>query len=234
VGVTVTPQVVKERRMTEAEWLVCDKPEQMLLALQDWASERRFRLFTCACLRRIWHLLAAGAQREAILLAEKYTDEERDKERVTSAGRAADEERDKEREMSAGRAAWETPDYFWSNVCYDLTYGNGWTAASRVENVLAKHPMCSRDERRIEHLALIRCIFGNPFRSAVLNSSWLTSTVRSLARGISTENAFSAVPILADALQDAGCANEDILNHCRSEGLHGRGCWVLDLLLDNE
>ena len=45
---------------------------------------------------------------------------------------------------------------------------------------------------------------------------------------------FSAMPILADALQDAGCDSDDILNHCRSGGVHVRGCWVVDLVLGKE
>ncbi|WP_246523617.1 hypothetical protein [Gemmata palustris] len=77
----------------------------------------------------------------------------------------------------------------------------------------------------------LRCIFGNPFRPAVANPAWFTSTVLALATGIYEDRAFDRLPILADALQDAGCENADILNHCRSDGPHVRGCWVIDLLL---
>jgi hypothetical protein len=65
----------------------------------------------------------------------------------------------------------------------------------------------------------------------ILNPSWLTSDVIALASGIYTERAFDRLPILADALQDAGCDNADILDHCRGSGPHVRGCWVVDLLL---
>jgi hypothetical protein len=78
---------------------------------------------------------------------------------------------------------------------------------------------------------LIRDIFGNPFRPITLNPSWLTSTVIALVTGIYSEKAFDRMPILADALQDAGCDNEEVLNHCRSEGQHCRGCWCVDLVL---
>jgi hypothetical protein len=63
--------------------------------------------------------------------------------------------------------------------------------------------------------------------------SWLTPTALSLAHGIYTDRAFDRLPILADALQDAGCANPDILSHCRGPGPHVRGCWVADLLSGN-
>ena len=64
-----------------------------------------------------------------------------------------------------------------------------------------------------------------------LHPSWITSTVVALARGIHKEEAFGRQPILADALQDAGCTHEDILGHCRGPGPHVRGCWVVDLVL---
>jgi hypothetical protein len=78
---------------------------------------------------------------------------------------------------------------------------------------------------------MIREIFGNPFRPATLDPAWRTDTVVALARGIYDDRAFDRLPILADALQDAGCDNDDILNHCRDAGPHARGCWVVDLIL---
>lgn len=66
-----------------------------------------------------------------------------------------------------------------------------------------------------------------------MSPTWLTSTVLTLAQGIAEDNAFDYLPILADALQEAGCENEDILNHCRQQGEHVRGCWLIDMLLNN-
>ena len=78
-----------------------------------------------------------------------------------------------------------------------------------------------------------RDIFGNPFRPVAVDPSWLTSTVVALARGIYEDRAFDRMPILADALQDAGCENPDVLNHCRDpQQVHVRGCFAIDLLLD--
>ncbi|MBN9122285.1 MAG: hypothetical protein J0I06_24620 [Planctomycetes bacterium] len=73
-----------------------------------------------------------------------------------------------------------------------------------------------------------------PFRSAVLDPAWLTSTVLAMARYAYDSGDSSAVPILADALQDAGCGDEDVLTHCRDESAHVRGCWVLDAILGND
>ncbi len=78
---------------------------------------------------------------------------------------------------------------------------------------------------------LLREIFGNPFR-LIDFAPWRTDTAVSLARGMYDSRDFGAMPILADALQDAGCDNEDVLNHCRdAKQTHVRGCWVVDGLL---
>jgi len=79
---------------------------------------------------------------------------------------------------------------------------------------------------------IVREIFNNPFHPVTINQAWLTSTVVTLAQSIYADNDFSALPILADALQDAGCNDEHILIHCRRKpGKHFRGCWCLDLIL---
>ncbi|WP_439630587.1 hypothetical protein [Gemmata sp.] len=88
----------------------------------------------------------------------------------------------------------------------------------------------SQKAQRVQ-AALVRCIFGNPFRPVVLDPEWRTSTVVQLAQGIYDDRAFDRLPILADALQDAGCDNADVLTHCRDTGPHARGCWVVDLVL---
>ncbi|HEY7428094.1 MAG TPA: hypothetical protein VH682_27925 [Gemmataceae bacterium] len=80
----------------------------------------------------------------------------------------------------------------------------------------------------------VRDIFGNPFRPTVIDSTWLAwndSTVVKLAQGIYEAHDFADMPILADALEEAGCADADILNHCRQPSEHVRDCWVIDLLL---
>ncbi|MDB5310206.1 MAG: hypothetical protein JWO38_4408 [Gemmataceae bacterium] len=85
-----------------------------------------------------------------------------------------------------------------------------------------------------EGMRLLRDIGGNPFRPVAFDPSWRTDTAATLARQMYESREFSAMPILADALQDAGCDNEDILGHCRGDGPHVRGCHVIDLLLGKE
>ncbi|VTR95758.1 Uncharacterized protein (Fragment) OS=uncultured bacterium PE=4 SV=1 [Gemmata massiliana] len=80
----------------------------------------------------------------------------------------------------------------------------------------------------------LKDIFGNPFRPVSFSPSWRSSTAVSLAAQVYESRDFGAMPILADALQDAGCENEDILSHCRGAGPHVRGCWVVDLVLGKD
>jgi hypothetical protein len=88
-------------------------------------------------------------------------------------------------------------------------------------------------EERLAQVKLLHDIFGNPFGTVILDPDWLKSTVTALARQMYDTRDFSAMPILADALRDAGCDNEDVLNHCRRDGPHVRGCWVVDAILNN-
>jgi hypothetical protein len=93
-------------------------------------------------------------------------------------------------------------------------------------------------------VALLHEVFGNPFatrrrrktdprRGWMFSASWHTDTVLALARQMYDSREFGAMPILADALQDAGCDNDDVLSHCRDASTpHTRGCWVLDLVLE--
>ena len=83
-----------------------------------------------------------------------------------------------------------------------------------------------------EGIALLREMFGNPFRPAAFSSEWRTDTAVPGDGQMYESREFSAMPILADALQDAGCDNDDVLNHCRdATQVHVRGCWVVDLVL---
>jgi hypothetical protein len=100
-----------------------------------------------------------------------------------------------------------------------------------------QHEVFQRGERKAGAVqaALLRDIFGNPFRPVAFDPAWHTDTAVSLAKGMYDSRDFSAMPILADALQDAGCDSDDILNHLRDpNAAHVRGCWALDLILGKE
>jgi hypothetical protein len=102
-------------------------------------------------------------------------------------------------------------------------------------NVAARVAEASKDrvEERAIQCQLLRCIFGNPFRPVAIDPAWLTwndATVRRIAIAINDEQAFERLPILADALEDAGCAEPAVLDHLRGPGPHARGCFVVELL----
>lgn len=91
-------------------------------------------------------------------------------------------------------------------------------------------PAERRDDEKEWQCWLVREVFGNPFRPVDF-APWQTDTAVALARQMYDQNDFSAMPILADALQDAGCDNLNVLDHCRDPGEHVCGCWVIDTLL---
>jgi hypothetical protein len=80
------------------------------------------------------------------------------------------------------------------------------------------------------HGSLSGCSDGSPSAVTVMLPAWRTSTVVALAQQMYDARDFAVMPILGDALQDAGCDSDDILDHCRGPGPHVRGCWVVDLV----
>jgi hypothetical protein len=103
---------------------------------------------------------------------------------------------------------------------------------SRVRHLLQAAPKIRPKEGQP---GLLRDIFGPlPFRPVVFSPARRTDTALSLARQMYDSREFSAMPILADALQDTGCDSTDILDHCRGPGPHVRGCWVVDLVFGKE
>ena len=119
----------------------------------------------------------------------------------------------------------------WSEACSTVEAAAGVAAWHR-----GSHFDVNRESDELRHLAaVLRCILGNPFRLIPrIEPKWLTHAVVTLAQQIYADRAFDRLPILADALQDAGCENTDILDHCRGPGPHVRGCWVVDLVLGKD
>ena len=245
--------------MTEADW-VSDTASYYKLFYNRFARDpRKRRLFGCACARRALGLIG-GEPRAAALVAacERYADAGADGpgcwKAVVAARKAVRQlilEYEGNPDLRTSRA-----------VRFDyrpMTGSEGWDyrvwAATTVYNAATDSPskigsapdFYSRaiqlaserpapppgplppDDRC---LPLFRDVFGNPFRPVTFSPGWRTSTAVAIARGMYESWDFSAMPILADALQDAGCENEDILNHCRDASqVHVRGCWVVDLVL---
>ncbi|HVL12748.1 MAG TPA: hypothetical protein VM529_09290 [Gemmata sp.] len=126
-------------------------------------------------------------------------------------------------------------DYLYLSAYFTLYKDPASAAHQSVGYAFAYERVELKSPRPEVYANLLRCIFGNPFRPGTLDPTWRTDTVVALAGGIYHDRAFDRLPILADALQDAGCDSDDILSHCRDAlATHVRGCWVVDLVLGKE
>jgi hypothetical protein len=138
-------------------------------------------------------------------------------------------------ECAAQACKVNLPPQSMAHDCHSVAVTYAWDATqdntSRVWNY-DRQGITNEEEGR--QCQLLRCLFGNPFRPVRIDPSWLRwndGTVPKIAAAIYDERAFDRLPILADALLDAGCDDEQVLAHCRSAGPHARGCWVVDALL---
>jgi hypothetical protein len=107
----------------------------------------------------------------------------------------------------------------------------GWEATSSNYQGVDEPDPATQAAERAAQCELVREILGNPFRPSLVPPAWRSASVLGLAHYIHEEQAFDRLPILADALEDAGCDDADILDHLRGPGPHVRGCWALDLVL---
>jgi hypothetical protein len=236
--------------MDEKEWLEFTDPFPMLEFLRGKASDRKLRLFGCACCRRVWHLLTDEKIRRAVEVLERYGDGLAGREELRRVVSEVDELFGFIRTELRYNEGSASPEYA---VLVYAVLSALMAADMEVEEVLrytlfASRPLASdldrlaKEERQPAldsadrrgkdwQSNLFRDLFGNPFRPVALDPTWLTPTVKALARAIYDDRTFADLPVLADALEEAGCTNVDILNHCRQPGEHARGCWVLDLAL---
>ena len=229
--------------MTEAEWDACADLTPMLEFLRGKASDRKLRLFAAACVRRVWHLLVDVRSRRVVEVAESFADQETSRELLGSARSEATAAA----VHGAGYAAYAadyvaepdlTVDLVARTIAETVAYVWEWEVnddgSLQAGQGLRRHSAQRGIEQRKGQVSSLREIFGNPFRPVTVSPSWLAwndGAVRKMAQVIYDDRAFDRLPILADALEDAGCADADILAHCRGLGEHVRGCWVVDLLL---
>jgi hypothetical protein len=207
--------------MTEAEWLEGTEYQAILDYAYEVASERHLRLFACAVCRLIPGYMESEEDRKGLELTELDVD-----------GLAPEGGLD-----DLGDEDWDIRWY----------RREGWDASIRaIESYMATDdddPLPTSSEycawldmvpKRGALSEIMREIIGNPFRPVVIHPArltWADGTVPRLARVIYDERAFDRLPILADALTDAGCTDEALLAHLRSPGPHVRGCWPVDLIL---
>lgn len=214
--------------MTEADWLTCSNPLPMLEVLRGNASDRKLRLFACGWLKSEWNSLEDDRSRNAVAVASQFADGEVGPEILDTARVLAE----------AAGTSWEESGGI-PNTLSEYEYILGHTmrqlaaAASKRDAWSAAYQVAERVQGPSQ-AALLRCIFGNAFRTDQVMPPYPLSSVATFARQIYDDRAFDRMPQLVITLEEAGCRDESILNHLRGPGPHVRGCWVLDLVLGKE
>jgi hypothetical protein len=223
----------KPRLMTEADWTGEHEPWPLLGYLRTVAKvpqkavgRRKLRLLTVAICRTVEPFYSGDTESvDRVALVERVADK---LARIGDLPAMPLWEGDGDAKEYARRTTIAALDPITENAA---SFCGQYAAHTHRLTTKGDPEFAQQKAQRIQ-AALVRCIFGNPFRPVAFDPAWRTSDVLALARGIYDERAFDRMPILADALQDAGCTNEDILSHCRDTNTpHARGCWVVDLVL---
>lgn len=204
--------------MTEADWLAATDTMMMFEFLDGRSSDRKLWLFVVAGARRRWSFLSDARSREAVEAVELYADGAIDKRELDRAAAQALSITGTRYDQFVQRMARASL----RNAVLEADYYAGVDAA----------------------VSIVRDLFGNPFRPVAIDLAWLAwngGTVGRLAEAAYTERelpsghlALARLALVADALEDAGCSDAEILGHLRSAGPHVRGCWPLDLALGKE
>jgi hypothetical protein len=243
--------------MTESDWLDCANPDKMLAFLEGKIGERKSRLFACACCRRIWRLLTSAA-RAGLDVAERLADGAASADEFAAAcdDLAADLARSRTSRLIIGEDVeaipYEAVLAALQGAAAPAAQNAGAAAVAAMvgggEADCEDHPafeaarvsliVAATRGDSLAQTRLLRDVIGNPFRPVGCNPTWLTSTVVSLGQAAYEERLLPSgeldsarLAVLSDALEEAGCTDDAILDHLRSAGPHFRGCWALDLIL---
>ena len=248
--------------MSEIEWAECTDPRPMMGLLQSCGktSERKCRLFACACVRRIWSLLPESASGDAVEAAERFADGTAEIEQLASAlVGLAFFPRLRSPAGAARMACWHAAFDGLAASRLNPAYGSGpydWGMASQATGLAREAALrqASREVQRSGRPArtimravrvaddqaqadLLRDLIGNPLQQGTAETSWLTPMVIALAQAAYDDRTLPSgyldstrVAVLADSLEDAG-ANAGLLAHLRGPGLHVRGCHVVELVV---
>jgi hypothetical protein len=223
-GVALVDQVPSERR------------EEMRRHLMGIADARKRGLFACAYCRVLWPLLTDERSRRGVEVAERYLDDELDELQWSAGREAATDAR------SAIRTKPGDPDRVSAQIARAAAFAAERTAylaaAEAIEECATVAVWAgivpTLPDARAAQAALLRDIVGSPFRPVRFEPAWRTGTGAALAQQMYDVREFGAMPILADAIQDAGCTSAEVLDHCRGPGPHVRGCWVVDFVLEKD
>jgi hypothetical protein len=220
--------------MTEKQWLLATSMHDVHIYYLARKQFRKWRLFGCGCARRILHVLNDRIYDVAVETVELFADGDVRWEVVKDARKVIFAAR---RKLAKSGAPFEIDSAI--DVLSALTSKEPNHTILTSSNAACVFGTLSQPEfdagyaeEERKQLPIARDIFGNPFRPVTFDPAWLTGTAVALAKTMYDARDFAAMPILADALEEAGCDVPDVLSHCRDpKGVHVRGCWVVDLVL---
>jgi hypothetical protein len=240
--------------MTETEWLSCDQPQDLASFARSRLDARRFRWLAADWGSRIrqvfepddllWFdafaLWVAGTGPHPTELCHRpeFFPMDRPRPETFWARACAVAIRQNDPLSAAAYAGVSASEDYPFMPQPDFAHAHRGRAAAKRAADKARED--AHREAKAEHAIRVRQDFcdqfrdvaGSPFRHAVVRAEWRTSNVVALAQGIRMESAYDRMPMLADAIQAAGCEDDQLLDHCRGKGPHVRGCWVVELLLE--
>jgi hypothetical protein len=231
--------------MNASEWWMCGAPEGILAWLGRSSDDRCLRLFCCACCRLIWPLITDPSSRKAVEVSERFADGLADSFKLRSAATAV-------RGLHCSGAggwlgAWAAAEAAGDDARVASAWVPAWAAEAAGE-AAARSALIADESAHADAIAagvwqqqrqfqcgVLRDIFVNPFKPApALEPGWLRWRDGAVVQAVQASyerGDCEDLTHLARLLEQAGCANEEILAHCRASSRHVRGCWVLDLLL---
>jgi hypothetical protein len=208
--------------VTEAEWRDCTDPKKMIETVGLQCGARKLRLFACACCRRLGPLLGPERLLQTLTVAERFAD-----------GLATEQELALARVGAQLTTKWgERAVDFACSPSHDLIWNISPHLLNCIRDVHQSKP--DRESERRGQVEFCRDIFGNHYRRVKASPSWSQwneGLVVGMAEQIYEERTFEDLPMLADALEEAGCEHRDLLGHLRGGGVHVAGCWALDVVL---
>lgn len=195
-------------------------------AARTKAGRRKLRLAGCGCCRAVWAAFGKDRARAGVEAAERFADG-----RATTADAEA-----AARRVWWGSLVWSRADRRAAAAVRALLTPSPIWVSARAGDFLLTPTLddargCSADEARRRFAVVFRCVFASPFRPAAFDPRWRTAAAVGLAEAIEADGAFDRLPILADALEEAGCDDANLLAHCRGDGPHARGCRAVDAVL---
>ena len=248
--------------MTEEQWGTCTEPKERLTFLLsgDRPLERKLRLFLVACCRRIWHLLPSGSCRQAVTVAERFADGQATADELGrirwETWHLLDEPEDRPSSwISAVRAAGRVSEPLASQAAHAAGEASNAMAEEAEEAALERPGMVASgpeawyfgvlEQEKAWQCSVLRDLFGErlhsrpPLHPSVF--SWEGGLIQKLAQQAYDDRRLpegtldpARLAVLADAAEEAGCADVSLLVHLRSVEPHFRGCWAVDLLTGRE